>query len=938
MRLARLKTSFLWIFVAAMACAAQDPVQNPYLIETLEDLESFRDLVNDGGLPGDFEAHLMADIDLASKYGESVGGVEQSWTPIGTLSKPFKGVFDGNGYSIKNLYVNHRDASEMNSAFFGWVEGAQIRNLNLEAYRVYGSNYTAALVANFRSFVEDEREYSISNVSLSGEVEGTAKTGALVAYVEVDGLLKVSDVHVKGAVKGGYGVGGLIGHSFYCEISESSFDGVVQGQKAVGALVGSHENSVLKNVEARGEVEASTMVGGLVGDNHNSSIVNSTSYVLVKGNSKVGGLVGTSYSVRLPNDFEDFENPVTRDSLLESLQEGGALIFKSRAYGEVQGESMVAGFVGEVRGTWIVEDTAYGKVEGLFEVGGLVGNLRYGELGVPLVYRSLTTGPVKGEASVGGVIGAARSAHLHHSINVGPVSGEDEVGGLIGRASSSFIEKSINLGGVIGLNNVGGLVGAAEGGEIFAALNSGIVKGDSAVGGIAGELFIDVTEYYDQDLQSYLKTAVGKIQEAVNVAFVEGKISVGALIGEVLTDEDAFFEFVEDTLVFNNFYDQQMCPLERAIFNRENSIENTALMTRDMLHEALKFNDDTQKGLSNELWAFSKDFYPRLIELTEEPAMRVASAPIILKAPENVLAVSSSFLVKNFEFLWDYSPENHVQKGEVIEESLVKMKALEPGEVSFEIYKDELLYKQVVLNLVGIFENEEEPKEPEVDPCEGYEYVPGTLPPEGCEIDPEEPEEPEVDPCEGYEYVPGTLPPEGCEIAPEEPEEPEVDPCEGYEYVPGTLPPEGCEIDPEEPKEPEVDPCEGYEYVPGTLPPEGCEIVPEEPKEPEVDPCEGYEYVPGTLPPEGCEIAPEIVNLEHRHGDSKLQYFFRVPYPYIKVQSSMQNPQKLHLYDLKGNLLLKKQVSSGEVVSLESLKAGLYFAVMQRERLRVFIP
>src|SRR5690554_7057925 len=97
-------------------------------------------------------------------------------------------------------------------------------------------------------------------------------------------------------------------------------------------------------------------------------------------------------------------------------------------------------------------------------------------------------------------------------------------------------------------------------------------------------------------------------------------------------------------------------------------------MTRDMLHEALKFNDDTQKGLSNELWAFSKDFYPRLIELTEEPAMRVASAPIILKAPENVLAVSSSFLVKYFEFLWDYSPENHVQKGEVIEESLEKMK------------------------------------------------------------------------------------------------------------------------------------------------------------------------------------------------------------------------------------------------------------------------
>src|SRR5690554_8191206 len=110
------------------------------------------------------------------------------------------------------------------------------------------------------------------------------------------------------------------------------------------------------------------------------------------------------------------------------------------------------------------------------------------------------------------------------------------------------------------------------------------------------------------------------------------------------------------------------------------------------------------------------------------------------------------------------------------------MKALEPGEVSFEIYKDELLYKQVVLNLVGIFENEEEPKEPEVDPCEGYEYVPGTLPPEGCEIAPEEPKEPEVDPCEGYEYVPGTLPPEGCEIDPEQQKQKHLDPDYKYEY------------------------------------------------------------------------------------------------------------------------------------------------------------
>ena len=53
---------------------------------------------------------LMNDIifeDSDYKKGGSFYNSGKGWEPIGTTDTPFTGIFDGNGYVIKNLYINN---------------------------------------------------------------------------------------------------------------------------------------------------------------------------------------------------------------------------------------------------------------------------------------------------------------------------------------------------------------------------------------------------------------------------------------------------------------------------------------------------------------------------------------------------------------------------------------------------------------------------------------------------------------------------------------------------------------------------------------------------------------------------------------------------------------------------------------------------------------
>lgn len=110
----------------------------PYTISNLAELEAFRDAVNSGTTYEGKYVKLTADIDLG-------GSESNQWKPIGnSSSKAFQGTFDGNGFEIKNLYINKQDTDE--SALFGYISGATVKNLTVSG-TVSGNFFAAGIVS-----------------------------------------------------------------------------------------------------------------------------------------------------------------------------------------------------------------------------------------------------------------------------------------------------------------------------------------------------------------------------------------------------------------------------------------------------------------------------------------------------------------------------------------------------------------------------------------------------------------------------------------------------------------------------------------------------------------------------------------------------------------------------------------------------------------------
>lgn len=105
---------------------------NPYLIYTVADLKAIRDSINTkNDVYGNKAYKLMNDLDF-SKEGSN-------WTPIGnTATVTFKGSFDGNGKTIKNIRMGNIFSSggsasdkQQYAGLFGIIDGAVISNLGV---------------------------------------------------------------------------------------------------------------------------------------------------------------------------------------------------------------------------------------------------------------------------------------------------------------------------------------------------------------------------------------------------------------------------------------------------------------------------------------------------------------------------------------------------------------------------------------------------------------------------------------------------------------------------------------------------------------------------------------------------------------------------------------------------------------------------------------
>ena len=207
---------------------------------------------------------LVKDLDFNADASYRTTSNKVSWTtssgwfPIGSNSNRFSGVFEGNGHTIANLYINRASSSDI-GLFAVTDDTAQINNIKLSDVNVQGGNDTGSLVG--------DNHGSIISSNVTGTVKGGTSVGGLVGKNGGQISLSFATVMVTGKA-GSTGTGGLVGRN-EGSIANTYAEGTVSGRSWIGGLVG-FNNGRITNSYAIGRTDGSSFVGGLVSDSLNN--------------------------------------------------------------------------------------------------------------------------------------------------------------------------------------------------------------------------------------------------------------------------------------------------------------------------------------------------------------------------------------------------------------------------------------------------------------------------------------------------------------------------------------------------------------------------------------------------------------------------------------------------------------------------------------------
>jgi hypothetical protein len=222
-------------------------------IQDWYDLDAVRDnLSGQHTLMNDLDSTTAGYEELASPTAN--GG--KGWQPIGTGDTSFKGTFDGQGYEIRDLFINRPDEDFV--GLFGIVdEAGRIEDTGVVNADVTGHDYVGGLLGG--------NVGAVSNSYSSGNVNGREFVGGLVGFNGETST--VSNSYSTSNVNGSYGVGGLVGGNVNA-VSNSYSTGSVTGDNGTGGLLGLNgEAGTVSNSYSTGNVTGSEYVGGLVGGN-----------------------------------------------------------------------------------------------------------------------------------------------------------------------------------------------------------------------------------------------------------------------------------------------------------------------------------------------------------------------------------------------------------------------------------------------------------------------------------------------------------------------------------------------------------------------------------------------------------------------------------------------------------------------------------------------
>lgn len=277
--------------------------ESPFLITTAEELKWYANYVN--GESGDNVVHttacakLMNNIDLSTVCGEGKG----NWTPIAKYGiytyngeHHFDGVFDGNGHTISNLYINDKNGS--NLGLFGYVtpttKKTSVKNLKMANVQIVGKTDIAAVCTSGFNATFENIEV------ISGSIAGFSDIyGISGCRGSAKNCINRADVTASS-----YNVAGVIS-TIQDEVSNcSNYGKITTGTGQAGGIAGGNDGlAILINCANYGEIHVTGTVnstdcevGGLLGSPWNIEISNCANFgniYLTEQSELVGVIVGT---------------------------------------------------------------------------------------------------------------------------------------------------------------------------------------------------------------------------------------------------------------------------------------------------------------------------------------------------------------------------------------------------------------------------------------------------------------------------------------------------------------------------------------------------------------------------------------------------------------------------------------------------------------------
>ena len=337
------------------------------------------------------------------------------------FDRAFTGTFDGNGHTISGLYVNrqHQLITDigfvvMSSGLFGSLDGAVVKNLNIEAdtVAVYSSYSIRTAASGILAGLS--RNSKITNVNVKGTVIG---------YVPSPSNYNDFNMHA----------GGLVGRSILDSISNSS--------ASVTMISGT--NTATTIVKPIDKIKA----GGLVGTNMLSVISRSRAVTEINGEGgSAGGLAGENLGGTITRSYANAKIHDARFQNIGGLAGINTGLWDLFSCPECDGGPMVPGTITESYSRMSMTN----QESSIYRVGGLVGyHHTSGEISnsysigaieiIPLLIQTPVprTSPV-----IGGLVGVVEDqagALIYNSYAAVTLTGAPVIGGLIGAVTGDMV-------------------------------------------------------------------------------------------------------------------------------------------------------------------------------------------------------------------------------------------------------------------------------------------------------------------------------------------------------------------------------------------------------------------------------------------------------------------------------------------------------------------